>query len=398
VIYPIGHRLKRPPSYYLYPGLVYCQRQLDRPRLAGQHLPINNSCYPSMEVLSSYTPPKAHDSSPYTSPRAASSSKSILHRRESTKSLDPHSKVAFSVDHTVFVKFHGDSSRTGVSVPHAAQISSASPRTFAPLTPIIASPVTTPTMSTTPLYVMSDKESAKEMLTAIQDSSHLERDSSIQVIRTPFPPSDEKAVRVNEISPTWTSTPPTPPPKPPRYRSVARRASSSVPPSTSLPNSLNPRAFSSTDNIPMRRVSLPPMTLSKPLPPTPPLPFAPSIRSRRSHRSRRSSQISESSLRDGIMEPKSGRSSKPIFHLLESGSDDEENGSCTSLTASPKEMSLEQRMKAPGASENGWLKAKKQDDIRRYHALAELLTTEEGYLMDLRELVNVSTTHPGPIT
>jgi len=31
-----------------------------------------------------------------------------------------------------------------------------------------------------------------------------------------------------------------------------------------------------------------------------------------------------------------------------------------------------------------------KDDIRRYHALMELLSTEVGYLMDLRALVNVS--------
>src|ERR1700691_387835 len=96
-----------------------------------------------MEVLSSYAPA----ASPYSSPRSASSSSSILDYRSSRQGLDLHSELALSVDHAVFIKFHGDSLRTGVSVPHGARRSSPSPRTFAPLTPIIASPITTPTTS-----------------------------------------------------------------------------------------------------------------------------------------------------------------------------------------------------------------------------------------------------------
>jgi hypothetical protein len=168
-----------------------------------------------------------------------------------------------------------------------------------------------------------------------------------------------------------------------------------VPPSASLSTLLNSHAYSFRDNAPRRRASLPPMALSKPLPPTPPPPPPPSLNSHRT--SNQSFRSSKSSLRDGTIALASApnrRPSKPIFHVLDSGSDREDDAIGEPLTESPKEIFLQRRMepgKTASPSENSSLKAKRQDDIRRYHALTELLTTEEGYLMDLRELVNVST-------
>lgn len=335
-----------------------------------------------MEVLTSYKPPKSRDALPYsTSQRAGSSSTPIFDRRSSLKS---HSELA--LDHTVFLKLHGESSRAGVGVPHRSLKASVCPRTFAPLTPIIASPITTPTTSTptVPLYLTNEKEGAKERLTALHNSSHHEQNYLTKGVRAPMPDFDEKATRVFDKSPTWTSTPPTPPPKPPRYRSTARRVSSDIPPSASLPALLNLHAYF-TSNTPKRHASLPPMSLSKPLPPTPPL------KSQGSNLPKQLFRSPEDSHRSGAMVPVSDSkrsSSKRIFHVHDGHSDGEEHGSDEPLSESPKEMFLEQQMKA---SENDWSKAKRQDDIRRYHALIELLMTEDGYLTDLRELVNVST-------
>ena len=355
-----------------------------------------------MEVLSSYTAPL--DASPYSSPRTAVPSSSLLDCRSSRQGLDPHSELALSVDRAIFVNFNGDLLRPGVGMPHGPpRRSTVTPRTFAPLTPIIASPITTPTtsMSTTGIYSTSDKEGAKEKLTTLHHTSHREQDYLTKGMLAPMPASEEESVRVVDRSPTWISTPPTPPSKPPQYRSMARRASSSVPPSASLPTSSSPHAYSSPNR--RRRASLPPMALSKPLPPTPLLPFTPSppttssLKGHRTHQSKEMFRLSGSPLRDDTVPAKAYQrsSSKPIFHIPDSGSDEEEDGSSEPLADSPKEMFLEQRLEAEGktaiSSENNSSVAKKQDDIRRYHALTELLSTEEGYLMDLRELIHVST-------
>ena len=320
-----------------------------------------------MEVIYSYVPPDTVPSRP--------SSSSLDYR-----GLDPQSELALSVDHAAFVGYHGGSEVT----PQGARRSPA--RTFAPLTPIIASPITTPTtsMSTNTIYLGPDKEGAKERLTALQRSSQHETDYSTKGNLPKIPLSEEQFLKIIDKSPTWTSTPPTPPPKPPSYQSAARCAPSAVPLSVSLPVSLNPRPLSSRSNVPRRRASLPPMALSKPLPPTP-----------YSHASPVRIHQHWPPLfggPDGIVEPavNSGRSSKPIFHVLDNGSDREEDGNGELLSDSPKEVLLGQRREA-ATTDDGWLTAKKHDDIRRYHALTELLTTEEGYFNDLRELVNVST-------
>jgi hypothetical protein len=337
-----------------------------------------------MEVLTS--------SSPYPSLRpASSSSSSVLDYRSSRQTLDSVSELTCSVDHALFVNFHGDSLRTGVSLPHSVRRSPASPHPFAPLTPIIASPITTPTpsMSTSTLYPNSDKEGTKEKLTAIKNALSHESDYLTEVNLAPIPASDDKVIAIVDKSPTWTSTPPTPPPKPPRYRSSARRASSSVLPSISLPVSLNRHAYSQ-GSAPKRRATLPPVAFSKPLPATPPSPPSPSLKMNQLSRPKQSLRLSGSPPRSDIFSKTRRSSSKPIFHVLDNGSDREEDGSGGLSAESPKEIYLEQQIESAGASENARFKAKRQDDIRRYHALVELLTTEEGYLMDLRELVNVS--------
>lgn len=94
-----------------------------------------------------------------------------------------------------------------------------------------------------------------------------------------------------------------------------------------------------------------------------------------------------------------GEASRPapkrLFHVPDGSSDREDEGE--HLSESPKDMYLDAAMVARGSMHNEdspegspWLTEKMKDDVRRYHALMELLTTEVGYLMDLREMVNVN--------
>ena len=81
----------------------------------------------------------------------------------------------------------------------------------------------------------------------------------------------------------------------------------------------------------------------------------------------------------------SGSRSRPLFHISQEVSSDD--GHNDYFTSDPHDRS----------PEGGTLIMEKassiqssQEDTRRYHALMELLTTEVGYLMDLRDLVAVS--------
>ena len=99
------------------------------------------------------------------------------------------------------------------------------------------------------------------------------------------------------------------------------------------------------------------------------------------------------------MAPSTGEETRPMpkrLFMLDGSSDREDEGCGDRFSESSKEMFLESAMAAQGSSAGGQFSEensqteKKRDDVRRYHALMELLTTEVGYLMDLREMVNVS--------
>lgn len=84
--------------------------------------------------------------------------------------------------------------------------------------------------------------------------------------------------------------------------------------------------------------------------------------------------------------------SRPIFHIPHDGSTDTEDAS-PRMTGSPEhtneELSVEGSW-SDNESDDTWHSEKAKDDIRKYHALSELLTTEIGYLLDLTALVTVS--------
>lgn len=179
----------------------------------------------------------------------------------------------------------------------------------APLTPILASPLSTPTPS-------------------IHDHHGM---ASCIVPNTPstsIPP------------PTWTATPPTPP-----AVSLSHRPRSvHVPPC--IKNHSDPSV------VVKRRASLPPTPVSKPLPPIPDS----------THSGPNASLPTVSSRRQDTSKP------RPLFHI---GTDD------------PEMEGHDQPSDVPCSS------SVSKENSRRCHALSELLSTELGYLIDLRILVCV---------
>ncbi|KAI6105842.1 hypothetical protein F5141DRAFT_1216572 [Pisolithus sp. B1] len=171
-----------------------------------------------------------------------------------------------------------------------------------PLTPILASPLSTPVPSVHDHYDMTP-------CTVPDTSSNI-------------PP------------PTWTATPPTPPPA-----SFSHRPRCAPCPENPVDLSV----------VVKRRASLPPSLVSKPLPPIPvPAPSDTSL-------------PATSGRRHDTFRP------RPLFHF---GSD------------VPEKEGHDQPADAP-------TDAVSKENTRRCHALSELLSTELGYLIDLRILVCV---------
>ncbi|KIJ70111.1 hypothetical protein HYDPIDRAFT_104782 [Hydnomerulius pinastri MD-312] len=290
---------------------------------------------------------------------------------------------------------NGHSLRTSVS-PGLTRLnhrSSLSTRVFAPLTPIIASPLSTPalSMSTQALSLNSDNEEERDNRALVQElafGAHLDNQADRPMVASPF----------NIPTPTWTSTPPTPPPNV-IYRSRTRTAtsrpvSSHVMTSPSLPDaSLEDGPAGSPAK--KRRASLPPMALSKPLPPIPvqsptgsKLVQTPDRGEKFAHRLE---QYTHDHCPEKLSPPTMSRG-KAVFHLALDASDREEDGRGENGLVRSDSSELDSAVvalipdlplldkKAP---------SRERENSRRYHALSELLSTEVGYLFDLRILVSV---------
>jgi hypothetical protein len=86
---------------------------------------------------------------------------------------------------------------------------------------------------------------------------------------------------------------------------------------------------------------------------------------------------------------------KPLFHFTHQiGTDNEDSGHdhVENLERPNDETSVGGSSSGHSSDHHG-CREKKKDNVRKYHALMELLTTEVGYLQDLRALVTVSQTH-----
>ncbi|KAF9495455.1 hypothetical protein BDN71DRAFT_882804 [Pleurotus eryngii] len=233
------------------------------------------------------------------------------------------------------------------------------------LSPIAASPICTPGQSESPepaqgpLKIIEGKKCAIKSSSSIQD--------------TPDP---------KHHPPTWISTPPTPPPELVR-RSVTCRTRRSpglvvITTSNSLPAASSSHAPA---RIPKRRASIAAMYTWR-------LHSSPDTLSvgRSSHEA---NVMVSSPLRSGSLalceaaqDTAQPVDSKPRFHILgDTGTDTEENG--PALCESPVEPV------PPPLPRSSWDQGQTTDNVRRLYALLELLTTEIGYLIDLRVLVSV---------
>lgn len=309
-----------------------------------------------MDILTSYIPPvpssKPHFSTLEPSFSRGSSSSNNLLNRSSKQSLHAYTKL---VDRDVHAALNNTSCQVNVPKDHRSSVPE---RTFTPLTPIIASPITTPStsMASSKLYVtVSNDEGAKEKLATLHSEISLVGDYFTKGALAPIPTKEAASV-VDHSS----------------GRAGIIEPITYIPPVASLPASSDAHGLSERDNIQKRRASLPLMMISKPLPPNLP-PFL----------SKTTSELITSPLRDGVP------TDKPIKHRAKF-SLDSDDGEGIWFDSLDEPEALEDGERDENRSADEWLKDKSKDNIRRYHALMELLSTEMGYLMDLRELVNVS--------
>ncbi|OAX44505.1 hypothetical protein K503DRAFT_729141 [Rhizopogon vinicolor AM-OR11-026] len=266
---------------------------------------------------------------------------------------------------------------------------SRSSRPFSPLTPIMASPLTSPAPSMSPDIALS-----------LHSDTEDERDRKLA--------HSESAVRteITNPNPTWMSTPPTPPPKHVDKSSAPvtwRPYSSFVTASASFPHPALASVSKASSEVMKRRASLPPMSVSKPLPPIPPAPPPSSLKTRRdtSQRRRTRSPLRASTSKHSDERPhptyQSGKPSsqaalraKPLFHIPQDSSDKEDDDNLGRLNGYRKN-SFDMEESRPEAV-NHLPQAKDglaKDDVRKCHALLELLSTEIGYFLDLKILVTV---------
>ncbi|KAG6821574.1 hypothetical protein H0H93_000083 [Arthromyces matolae] len=230
---------------------------------------------------------------------------------------------------------------------------------FLPLPSISASPICTPTSSTSPQD------------THIDDP--LLKDCEVYTTAPSSPAITPGSLSLTPSTPTWISTPPTPPPQMVR-RSVTclPRPTSKVRPSASFPAT----AFSTqNDNFMKRRNSVSSMPLS----------VAGSHQHDHPTMTRDASDRVAPSLRPSLSR------SKPLFHIPNDAGTDTEDW--PRVTSSPEhfneDLSVEGNWSEHESEEDSRQMEKSKDDIRKYHALKELLDTEVGYLLDLRALVTV---------
>lgn len=230
---------------------------------------------------------------------------------------------------------------------------------FAPLPPITASPVCTPTAS---IATASSAPLASPLSnTPLESSSSSQSTSSY--LTPPTTPSDNSH---QPPVPTWVAVPPTPSTQL-LFKSLTstRKSRPHIPPSASSPVAHFSRHARPSFH---RRASFP--TAYRPTD------FADSA----VETTPSSQPMSVSPSGDTARQ----RSPRRLFHVVDEASSDAEDDS-TPFTDSPR---YEGAYISLGSSEEQAV-TRHKDRIRRFHALLELLTTEMAYLTDLRTLVKV---------
>ncbi|KDQ64246.1 hypothetical protein JAAARDRAFT_27872 [Jaapia argillacea MUCL 33604] len=358
-----------------------------------------------MEVLipPSVSPPPspAQKTSPTCALSVASArlaSASFSNRRFGAESL---SALTLGHDH--------DGSTKGSSVARARTLSGPAVRgsrrppvsalSFIPLTPIL-SPPSTPASSSlvawsTPNPSLGTKEDkdrpvGEEFLQGSNQEQNYLNKGLVESNGLSSAPSTNSVI----IPPSWTSTPPTPPCRSIDSSHIRTPASSSP----SSPNRLSTQTSSQLSVHLRRRASLPAMSFSKPLPLVPPDVPSPSTKPTEDATIRASSSapLRIGSVADAltiVTDKPRGRSPKPIFHLEDSDNEDDIRdldrqvkrwkGAQDELLARRRESLENSRL----VSKEDLDQRRESDNARRYHALCELLSTEIGYLTDLRIMI-----------
>ncbi|KAJ7590870.1 hypothetical protein C8J56DRAFT_934097 [Mycena floridula] len=193
---------------------------------------------------------------------------------------------------------------------------------FLPLPPISASPICTPTISTSSRTLSSPGDRGTS-------------DCTEEYTTAPTTPSENNP---RLLSPTWISTPPTPPPKLFR-RSVTCIAQPSSPSNLSPSETFPPPLSGRRSSPPKRRASVPNLPVG--------------------HSGKWRAKVPETK---DPLRTTFGVQSRSIFS----------HNVITHDEQSP-ELDL-------------WTCEKQKDDLRKYHAFLELLSTEVSYLQDLRIL------------
>jgi hypothetical protein len=293
-------------------------------------------------------------------------------------------------------------SPTGATRPNWRSRSS---RAFSPLTPIIASPLSTPAPSVSPHAVSLNSDVIED-----KNSCPLTQEPPATRSGRPTDPDPKVALSFNIPTPTWTSTPPTPPPNfIYRSKTVTSHPMSCHPTaSASLPDATIAEGSTlSSPTTRKRRASLPLIALSKPLPPIP-------LSSPQAHQSSappglklaasppRCDPIRSPRTEQYIPQRRLEKSSSPpisqgkaVFHLAPDSSDREDDGRGENVLGRSDSSEPDSAV-IPVVPELHLLVKKPpntgrvRENSRRCHALSELLSTEVGYLLDLRTLVSVS--------
>ncbi|KAJ4478294.1 hypothetical protein J3R30DRAFT_3703023 [Lentinula aciculospora] len=270
-----------------------------------------------------------------------------------TVPIKPHSEVA-------------DSTTNTLKKPSAGRLRRPTVTGFLPLPSISASPICTPTTSTSSREFFSSESDYSD-----SQSVWLSNDNYTTAPTTPSEPSTSL-----RASPKWISTPPTPPPKLFK-RSVTcltkRPHSSLFPASSSFPTNMPPHA---SDHFIQRRNSVPVIAT----------------------RARSFSDLYPSVGRCKTRMNKAQNAGTMTIPLNSTFAPLEE---CTHCFAPPRplfevDMDCERGIRRANSAftseslvDPEIKRGKLKDDIRRYHALMELLSTEVSYMQDLRILVSI---------
>ncbi|EIW82336.1 hypothetical protein CONPUDRAFT_164954 [Coniophora puteana RWD-64-598 SS2] len=289
--------------------------------------------------------------------------------------------------------------------PPPSSRSPLSHRPFAPLTPILASPLTTPATSVSANASSAGSEvPSPKYAAAASDADYL----------NPSGRPDATLPRSHSrpwVTPTWTSTPPTPPPKESDEPSdPPTQLRPSIVPSNSLPETKYPAVSSSRMH---RRASLPPMSTLKPLPPTPPAPSSTGVQMPLPRRKPTLTRVA-SPLRSVLsgeraepldvndlvkdLPPLPSARTKPLFHFSqdELDKDEDEDGDesnyVTPFSSDMVMVMVSEPVLSDAVPPSSFTFQQGQHGLgkessKRFHSLVELLSTEVGYLLDLKILV-----------